>query len=572
MANETGTKRSERELLLERVTLYHDQTKHRAQAYARSLGRLDWATQPNPFRHYQGAPLLLLSQLVEGEFGSRPYDDLFLNSSTPRVLNRETLSAFFFYSLALSAWKVSGQSRWSLRVNPSSGNLHPTEAYILTGPVAEFTEEPMIAHYDPYYHALEKRLELSKGEWNQLAGELPEGSFVIGLTSIYWRESWKYGERAFRYSHHDIGHALGCLQIAATLLGWELRSIDHFDQSQIETLLGVKGQQAAEREHGACLVAVVPRGSFAANRSPVLQCGDGFFHTLSHREWQGGPNALSSRHHDWPILSFVSEAIAAFEWSPMISRAVLTSEATPLPEGMRSARSKSVLEVLRGRRSAVAMDGETSLPVDEFYRLLWRVHPKRNAGFFQDLPFGCQTAMVLFVHRVTGVPPGLYLFSRGDEQGKKLKGALRDDFEWVTPLGCPEELDLWLLKAGDFQECAQAVSCNQSIASDGAFAVAMLAEFSQALESQGAGLYPRFFWEAGCVGQLMYLEAEAAGLSATGIGCYFDDAVHQLLGIEDHSWQCVYHFTIGGRIEDRRVQALGAYSHLTPQVMDDNGV
>ena len=34
-------------------------------------------------------------------------------------------------SLGLSAWKVYGTSRWSLRINPSSGNLHPTEAHLI---------------------------------------------------------------------------------------------------------------------------------------------------------------------------------------------------------------------------------------------------------------------------------------------------------------------------------------------------------------------------------------------------------------------------------------------------------
>ncbi|KAF9611688.1 hypothetical protein IFM89_034871 [Coptis chinensis] len=37
-------------------------------------------------------------------------------------------------------------------------------------------------------------------------------------------------------------------------------------------------------------------------------------------------------------------------------------------------------------------------------------------------------------------------------------------------------------------------------------------------------MYPRLFWETGILGQVLYLEAHAVGISATGIGCYFDDA------------------------------------------------
>lgn len=51
----------------------------------------------------------------------------------------------------------------------------------------------------------------------------------------------------------------------------------------------------------------------------------------------------------------------------------------------------------------------------------------------------------------------------------------------------------------------------------------MLARVERAV-TDGAWRYPRLYWECGQIGQLLYLEAEAAGLSGTGIGCYFDDA------------------------------------------------
>lgn len=106
------------------------------------------------------------------------------------------------------------------------------------------------------------------------------------------------------------------------------------------------------------------------------------------------------------------------------------------------------------------------------------------------------------------------------------------------------------------------VSCHQDIASDGAFAVSMLAEFNAALAEHGPSFYPRLFWETGLIGQVLYLEAEAAGVRGTGIGCYFDDAVHQMLGVSDHQWQSLYHFTIGGPVSDVRLKTLKPYHHL----------
>ncbi|HJW57687.1 MAG TPA: hypothetical protein VJ577_20685 [Burkholderiaceae bacterium] len=64
------------------------------------------------------------------------------------------------------------------------------------------------------------------------------------------------------------------------------------------------------------------------------------------------------------------------------------------------------------------------------------------------------------------------------------------------------------------------------------------------------------------LGQAIYLEAEAAGVRGTGIGCYFDDAVHGLLGIQSQALQGMDHFAIGGAMTDKRLQTLPAYAYL----------
>ena len=61
------------------------------------------------------------------------------------------------------------------------------------------------------------------------------------------------------------------------------------------------------------------------------------------------------------------------------------------------------------------------------------------------------------------------------------------------------------------------------------------------------------------LGHVLYLEAEAAGIRATGIGCFFDDEMHALLGIEHHSWQSLYHFTVGSAVDDPRLSTLPPY-------------
>jgi hypothetical protein len=64
------------------------------------------------------------------------------------------------------------------------------------------------------------------------------------------------------------------------------------------------------------------------------------------------------------------------------------------------------------------------------------------------------------------------------------------------------------------------------------------------------------------LGHVLYLEAEAAGVRSTGIGCYFDDATHELLGIGSDRFQDLYHFTVGGPVDDARLTTLPPYAHL----------
>ena len=87
-----------------------------------------------------------------------------------------------------------------------------------------------------------------------------------------------------------------------------------------------------------------------------------------------------------------------------------------------------------------------------------------------------------------------------------------------------------------------------------------LANDLERLREFGAGFYPRLFWETGVVGQMLYLAAEAAGVQGTGIGCFFDDEVHTMLGLEDHAWQSLYHFTVGQGVEDPRLVTAAAYA------------
>ena len=212
-------------------------------------------------------------------------------------------------------------------------------------------------------------------------------------------------------------------------------------------------------------------------------------------------------------------------------------------------------QIIRQRRSLLACDGKTSIPAERFYRMLTRVMPVP----WDAIPWKPAIHFGLFVHRVEGIDPGLYALARDPAKVDTLKSAMHAHFAWEAAPGRPESLPFYLLERGDARALATQVSCRQDIAGDGAFSLGMLAEYQESLAGRGPWFYRRLFREAGLVGQVLYLEAEAAGVRSTGIGCFFDDPVHQVFGLRGLELQSLYHFTVGGAVDDPRLTTLPPY-------------
>jgi SagB-type dehydrogenase family enzyme len=507
------------------VHRYHDGTKHHFTRFARSLGYLDWASQPKPFRSFAGA------------------------ATTSLVRDPSAIAGVLRHALGLSAWKQFRESRpstrpgtrelverrWPLRANPSSGNLHPTEAYVF-GQVAGAAVG--VWHYAPDRHALEQRCAVAASARND-AGRDPSAC-LVALTSIHWREAWKYGERAFRYCQHDLGHAIAALRIAAALYGLQATVLPEWSHADIAALTGIDRDEDyvdAEREEPGCVLLV--------GAAPAAWDRRGVLAAVREGQWTGQASQLSEDHVAWTFIDEVAGATRDPGRAP-------TAGGTPLAVAAPPAYPAPLL---LQRRSAVALDGVSSIEAARFFDMLSRVVPTGGLPW-DGLWWDARIHFVLFVHRVDGVEPGLYLLVRSEAAFDRLRAACGRDFLWTRAHAA---LPLYLLARGDCRAVARRLSCDQEIAADGFFSLGMLADFDRSLEEGGPSFYRHLFWESGFVGQVLYLEAEAVGARATGIGCFYDDPVHDLLGIGDHAFQSLYHFTIGMPVEDTRLTTEPGY-------------
>ena len=275
------------------VHRYHDGTKHHFHQFARSLGYLDWASQPAPFRSFAGAPVFALFPspdasrrgvfTASGDLQRAVRSDLCLSSRSalPRLAmccgtrsacqpgnSIATRAIRRFEQLRMVPSRVKGdgsgtelvERRWPLRVNPSSGNLHPTEGYLVCGALPGLASSPPSTTTPPIATSLEQRCAFDADAWaSACAGRTDV--VLMALTSIHWREAWKYGERAFRYCQHDLGHAIAAIVVAAAMHGWRVRIVPAWSHRAVASLTGLDRDEdfvEAEREEPACLLAIGP--------------------------------------------------------------------------------------------------------------------------------------------------------------------------------------------------------------------------------------------------------------------------------------------------------------------------
>ncbi|MGK5094331.1 SagB/ThcOx family dehydrogenase [Deltaproteobacteria bacterium TL4] len=534
---------------VEQIFNYHEATKHHPHKYANSLGYLDWNNQPNPFRFYRDCRVYNLPFPQQDPQAN--HLDLFLrNNNQPRAFTLENISGMIELSLGLSAWKTISSSKWALRMNPSSGNLHPTESYWIL-PGLE-TMPGGLYHYNPLFHALENRALLEASLEEQWRQSFASDGVLCALSSIFWRESWKYGERAFRYCNHDTGHALAAISIAANLMGWHAQYIHTVSDKTLSKILGFDLTQwtEGEQEEVELLCWISPQGSPKISESLSTE----LISKITPQNIYGTPEVLSQEVYHWNII----EKIAVASQKPDSSEQTLRFPAENTFQIPASPLSAS--QIIRKRRSAVAFDLKHSLISREhFFGCIQATFPQDNCAPFDVELIQPSIHLFIFVHYVKGVEPGLYLFIRNPDHYSHLKEHTHADFLWeIIEQGIP----FYLLKPGNWRQSAIKLSCQQEIAGDSAFSLGMVAHFQEVIEKEPFR-YRHLFWEAGMIGQVLYLQAEAYGLRGTGIGCFLDDEMHSICGFKDNTYQSLYHFTIGCPLEDSRISTLPPYNHLT---------
>ena len=239
------------------------------------------------------------------------------------------------------------------------------------------------------------------------------------------------------------------------------------------------------------------------------------------------PNRLSEQQESYPLIERIHAATKFTQTTiPSVVQAKLSGRGEiSLPPNFST--SLSFGDVVRNRRSALDFrGGEESISLSQLATLLTAAQRR----LFADFATAPLVQLYLYVHRVDGLKPGVYRY-------------------W------PEHAELEKIKEGDQRVVAAALSLGQDLAGNACVAFSMIGDFESASRSYGERGYRYVHFEAGAIGQRMYLASEALGLRATGIGAFFDERVNRYLELSPERGQVVYHFALGYPVPDPRLEA-----------------
>ena len=235
---------------------YHAQTMHSYHSVRTQSKSIDWDHPPKQFKIYP-----------------ETFDRIVLDTKNPE-------HRFFYLIGGITAQKSYPGVTYALRTNPSAGALYPTEIYVQIRDVEGFKNG--IYHLSPYASSLVLLHPLSEDEGvesflhvNKIKG------FIFLFSAIYYRSSWKYKDRAFRYCLHDTGHMIGTLEASCIVSEKPYRIVYDLERKALNALFGFNQEEfflasvivGKEDEHVTCnvpslaLSSVNGTGAFEANEA-----------------------------------------------------------------------------------------------------------------------------------------------------------------------------------------------------------------------------------------------------------------------------------------------------------------
>src|SRR5712692_2534149 len=184
---------------------YHEETKHSELSLRMSAHYLDWEDKPSPFKMYSNLPSVPLPRDFPHPMQASPAAIKGVLSGAGNAVDLRVLAEVLFFSAGLTRRVGIGNQTYYMRAASATGALYPIELYVFSGGIAGLSAG--VYHFNPLSFAL---VRLRDGDYRPELGaacgrDCLSSPVTVALTSLAWRNAWKYQARSYRHWFWDGG-------------------------------------------------------------------------------------------------------------------------------------------------------------------------------------------------------------------------------------------------------------------------------------------------------------------------------------------------------------------------------
>ena len=479
---------------------YHQGTNHSHQSIHHNSHHMDWDNQPIPFKIYT----TLKPRQLPTDFsptGMTAFEALAEPQKPGDVIPTvHDLAALLYYSAGvIRTGDLPGGGKMYFRAAACTGALYHIELYLVCGPAAGL--DAGVYHYGAHDFSLR---QLREGDYRQVLVEAAGGPDGIGaavaqapailvLSSVFWRNSWKYQARAYRHCFWDSGTILANLLAIGSARKVPQRLVSAFVDGPVNRLLGLD-------ENTEVALQMVAVGRDTRHQAPPAP-------PLTALDWEVQP--YSRNPADYPAIREMHAASSLATLQDLMD--IKRSPGGPHATGLE----------VQGPVFHLADSPETDGAVRSIEETIQRRGSSRR---FRQAPIGFAQLSNMLRGAVTGIPAD---FADGNHGALNQLYLIVNDVDGL-PSGSyvyhPDLEALEQLAEGDFRDQAGQLDLGQELAADASVNVYFLTDLAPVLDRYGNRGYRVAQMEAAIMGGRLYLGAYAQRLGATGL-TFFDDDV-----------------------------------------------
>ncbi|MBI4966323.1 MAG: SagB/ThcOx family dehydrogenase [Desulfomonile tiedjei] len=487
--------------MVESAREYHEFTSYTR--HDMGGGRLDWGNQPGVFKTYPGLGTISLPEVTAWPAGNLSAVLGTITDPADFDLDLESLSRVLLLTHSLTAKTRHAGADFYYRNVASAGALYPFELYVAAINVAGLDQG--LYHQNVKDRGLTMIRSGDISPQLSLAVPLEEGTrpvLVFFLTSIFFRSSWKYRDRGYRYNLLDTGHLAENLCLAANAEHLPFRLIYDFDDSELADILRVDSTREA------CLAIGLVESGEASEGMESRTCQDAS-DDLAGQSW------VSTREADYPVIHrlhslscrIVKPAVDAQNMWNSLGVRLNKWEKIEIPQ--RPPEVMSYAEAVFKRRS-MRNFVRSQLPSEHlgnFLRILC-ADPLSSGGVLSP---GQDSICVGFLAgNVQGMEPGFYIL---DTKGETIS----------------------LVASGFLMDQMASACLGQAWLANCSLHFLFMSNLALLERTAGPRGYRHAMLAAGRLGQRIYLAATSMKMGCCGIGAFYDAEASGLLGLNEES-------------------------------------